>query len=455
MTDDLDLTEPAIDARPTKSFFIDMLTKDIALTRAVIDLADNSVDAARGIVGAEAKLDKFEVHIEASTDRFRIRDNCGGIDVDVARQYAFRFGRPEGMPTVKGSVGQFGVGMKRSLFKLGGQFQIVSRTVSGRFLVDVNVADWERNEDRWGFDFAELDEDAELSDGEEAGTEILVTKLRESVARDFDSDIFLNQLRIELTAALEPSISRGLILTLNGVRVDIDPMSLLRSSSIKPGHERFDLSDIGAPGVRVSLFAGLAESSPRDAGWNVYCNGRLVLDSDRTSVTVWGETESERIPQFHNQFARVRGYAFFDADDAGLLPWNTTKTGVDTDAPAYKYTRERMIQLTRPVIDFLNQLKNEDVDATDEEAEGLEPRRPLQRQIDAAAPAVVAGLRRQGPFTAPERPRSAAPRVRTVQIQYPRPTNKVQAAKRVLRVRSAKQVGERTFDYFYDHEVEQ
>ncbi|EAM7300406.1 ATP-binding protein, partial [Salmonella enterica] len=36
-----------IDASPTKEFFIDMLTRDIALDRSLLDLIDNSVDAAR------------------------------------------------------------------------------------------------------------------------------------------------------------------------------------------------------------------------------------------------------------------------------------------------------------------------------------------------------------------------------------------------------------------------
>ncbi|MGH9433064.1 MAG: hypothetical protein ACRD3T_16150, partial [Terriglobia bacterium] len=36
-----------INASPTKEFFISMLTRDIPLTRAIIDLVDNSVDGAR------------------------------------------------------------------------------------------------------------------------------------------------------------------------------------------------------------------------------------------------------------------------------------------------------------------------------------------------------------------------------------------------------------------------
>ena len=35
-----------IDASPTKAFFIDNLTRDLTLEDAILDLIDNSVDAA-------------------------------------------------------------------------------------------------------------------------------------------------------------------------------------------------------------------------------------------------------------------------------------------------------------------------------------------------------------------------------------------------------------------------
>lgn len=58
-------------------------------------------------------------------------------------------------------------------------------------------------------------------------------------------------------------------------------------------------------------------------------NGRLVVGPDQTITTGWGEGDGKTVPRYHNQFARFRGYAFFDCDDASRLPWTTTKTGVD------------------------------------------------------------------------------------------------------------------------------
>jgi hypothetical protein len=41
--------ETEIDAEPTKAFFIDMLTRDIPLDQAILDLVDNCVDGAKAL----------------------------------------------------------------------------------------------------------------------------------------------------------------------------------------------------------------------------------------------------------------------------------------------------------------------------------------------------------------------------------------------------------------------
>jgi Histidine kinase-, DNA gyrase B-, and HSP90-like ATPase len=127
--------DPAkVDAEPTKEFFVSMLIRDIELIPALVDLVDNSVDGARRLRGS----DNFEglfVRIDATAESFRIADNCGGIPINIARHYAFRFGRTERTPQLPRSVGQFGVGMKRALFKLGSAFEIRSVEATSDFVL--------------------------------------------------------------------------------------------------------------------------------------------------------------------------------------------------------------------------------------------------------------------------------------------------------------------------------
>ena len=110
--------DETIDAMPTKQLFIGMLTRDIGLIPAIIDLADNSGDGARRL-RRTGRFDGLSIRLQISTQSFKISDNCGGIPITMAKNYAFRFGRNEGSPSLKHSVGQFGVGMKRLDLQIG------------------------------------------------------------------------------------------------------------------------------------------------------------------------------------------------------------------------------------------------------------------------------------------------------------------------------------------------
>ena len=76
-----------------------------------MDLLDNCVDgASRHIQQADPDIRSFEgfrANIELSSDVFKITDNCGGISLDDAINYAFRFGRRANAPT----DAEFGIGL--------------------------------------------------------------------------------------------------------------------------------------------------------------------------------------------------------------------------------------------------------------------------------------------------------------------------------------------------------
>src|SRR5215218_11170867 len=97
-----------VDATPARRFFVSMLVRDIELMPAIIDLVDNSADGAKR-VRREQGDDRFaglKVEIELSSEAFSIRDNCGGMDLELARDYAFKFGRADDAIGPIGEVGQ-------------------------------------------------------------------------------------------------------------------------------------------------------------------------------------------------------------------------------------------------------------------------------------------------------------------------------------------------------------
>jgi hypothetical protein len=437
-----------IDTMPTKELFIDMLTRDIALSPAIIDLVDNCADGAKRLRG-DAPFRDLWARLEVSQEEFRISDNCGGIPVDVARKYAFRFGRPADAPAMKHSVGQFGVGMKRAIFKMGRQFRIESATSSSRFVIEVDVDKWAANP-QWQFEFSELNESTRVP-REEQGTTIQVRKLHKDVAETFELGSFETELKNLLQSRLQDPISKGISITLNQIPVTAEPLQMLADPRLAPASAKLRYQDPGTKAVTVKLYCGLGRSEDPDAaGWHVFCNGRLILEGDKTEVTGWNWKEDGlKIPGFHGQFNYLRGYAYFDCDDGGRLPWNTTKTGVNTDSTIYRAVRLEMMKLMRPVVDFCNKLKEEKEHKGDDASRG-----PLETMVESSAAKPVAKITPREFFQLPRvKPPPAYSGPVLQRIQYDRPLSKVNEVKKALGVRSFVQVGEKTFDYFYNAEV--
>ena len=333
-----------IDARPTKDFFVSMLVRDVDLLDAIIDLIDNSVDGARRLRPRSGESwNGLNVVIETTASLFRISDNCGGIRLDTAREYAFRFGRDTGREVDTRSIGQFGVGMKRTLFKLGGHFVVKSSTEVQSFTLDQDVDEW-RKSPRWEFVLADVDLTSQRH-RDDTGTTIEVRDLHRPVADDLSNANWTSRLGSEVRLKHRLALNRGLTIRVNKHTLEPLPLEVIETEEIRPGRRTVDFAE----GVEADLLTGVGESDPTSAGWYVFCNDRLVLGPDRTELTVWegkGRTARGGGVLYHDQFARFRGYARLSADKSSLLPWTTTKRGVDVDHPIWRRTRQLMLELT-------------------------------------------------------------------------------------------------------------
>ncbi len=429
-----------VDASPTKEFFVEMLTKDVQLTDAVLDLIDNSIDGARRVKTAQ-DFGGFLIDLNIDVERFRITDNCGGIPLDVARDYAFRFGRPPDASSVPGSIGRFGVGMKRAVFKLGSHFIVTSRSEESEFSLEVDVPTWLKDQGPWHFPFSRLVEYEEPLDSASQGTVVEVDVLHKSVSEEFDLEDFFISLRDTIQRTHQSHLNAGLVITVNGILLRPETAQLLRSTNLVPAVRTLRYH---GRRVRVRVIAGVGESDPSDAGWSVYCNGRMVVDADQSGLTGWGQVGIERIPKYHNQFARFRGHVYFESSDPSDLPWNTAKNSLDVDSGLYRAVRQEMVAAMRPVIDFLNDLDSE-LDSIPEGA------REYENYVKAAQPVDAVSVRGQRVFTFTRQPRQ--PRS-TVAVQYQKSRKQVAKVRRALGVSSASAAGSKTFDYYYDLECE-
>ena len=440
-----------ISAYPTKELFISMLIKDITVRDAIGDLLDNSVDGALRLRGGDSYEGLWvKIELNAKDGFFKIADNCGGISVAVARDYAFCFGRPEGSENTPHSVGLFGIGMKRALFKLGKKFRVESVTSTSSFTMEVDVERWKKHdkegrESDWAFKFDKFREDEEHPE-DEWGTIITVTELHEDVQKSFKIVNDVNELIEELQMEHLYNIDKGLNIQVQRKRLEAKQLELLTSEEIKPAY----WEDSDSP-LHIRIYAGVSEQESSNTGWYIFCNNRLVVGPEK--MLGWGAKKPFSIPEYHSQFYRFRGYALLEAEQPIDLPWNTAKNGMDEDSASYKTILQKIVYLMRSVIDFLNKVHNEQRHYND----GKISDTPLQKALDEAKLQPLNEITPEDvgqKFVAPEPAVLQQVDSETKQISYKVSSERYNAVQTYFGVKRASEVGQKTFEYFYTREIE-
>ena len=248
-----------IKANPTREFFVNMLVRDILLKQAIIELIDNSIDGARTIK-KDNDFTGLKIAVDFDGDSFCIRDNCGGIPLDVAQEYAFRFGRPKEKETGNNeTTGIFGIGMKRALFKLGDYFEIKSKTVTTSFEVKLDVEQWENEEsNNWDFPFFSYQENL-CNSLESTGTTITVSRLRKEISADLKSRDFEKELIEHIQRRVGLDIDNGIIIEVNGKKLIGNHVKLVNGEDIQPVKESYIHGN-----VKVKIVAGIAEKKEKE-----------------------------------------------------------------------------------------------------------------------------------------------------------------------------------------------
>lgn len=352
------MEDNVISGSPTKSFFIKMITRDISIKDAIIDLLDNSIDGASRI--SPKDFEGLFIKIEISGDEFVVIDNCGGFSLETAKKYAFRFGRPDNAPESTGSIGRFGIGMKRALFKIGKNFEVESKTNDDHFEVNVNVEEWSKREKKvkqgkdetevtiedWDFRYNIINDDNRNLNLN--GTYVKVTNLYKEVADLFSEESFLNSLEEEIERLLNFSLEKNIHISLNGKKLSSKNIQIFNDQS-KPFFYEGEKD-----GVRFKVIAGLGEvGNPDLSGWYIYCNDRLVVEGDKSEITGWG---TPGIRKWHIDFVMFRGVVFMDSEETFKLPLTTTKKGIDATSDVYKSVSRYMKEAMTSVIPFLSQV---------------------------------------------------------------------------------------------------
>lgn len=446
-----------VDASPAKRFFVEMLIRDIRLEDAIVDLVDNAIDSLirfqhiqlpnliPPLADATMNEDKTQtvrkVDIQIESDQFRIEDNCGGIDINHAKEQVFRFGAANKPMDAYLSV--YGIGLKRAVLKIGRSIKVESKTLDSGFRVMIDVDEFEKT-DMWRFPITEL---APAKNRDQCGTTITIVDLTEETKSRLSSASFENYLTQAIGQSYSLFLDQCVTVTLNGHSVKPSIIPISNSAEVVTSLTIHELGN-----VKVFIVAGLQSLDGNDwqgstSGWYVICNGRVVVFADKTQLTGWGA----RLPTFQPKHRGFIGIALFVSEDPEVLPWTTTKQGINAESAVFQNVREVMTADARPVIRFLDQ-RYAKVPVSSENTDNLQVQdRPL---LEALKPIKIDRILGE----TPRRFSTSAVvnrKSRTLSVQYRTARSNIEKAQKAIGddEMAAGKVGLHALKYFLDNEA--
>lgn len=435
------------DASPEKRLFISLLTRDIPLIAAFLDLIDNSINAAVEPYSARLKsADEYltlfsdesvtpgvNISLLISGEKIEIKDTAGGISATMAKEHVFKFGRDAEPGSGTDRLSVYGIGLKRAIFKLGNKITMRSEHIEGGFDLKLDVTKWaQSSQPPWTFDITPR----EPVSADKTCTTIVVTDLYDEVRRRISDGVFEGQLRDGVARTYAYYLAKLVNISVNTTPVEGINIELGKNHA----SENYDFENVTCAvtaGIGVPQAGAFRDKS---SGWFVFCNGRAVISADKSPLTGWG---GGSLPIFQPKHRPFLGTVFFVSEDPSLLPWTTTKSNINEDSAIWQTAKRHMSSLGREVVSFL------DGRYTDEGTEV--PSKDLQEASGGNRVSVLsAAVAKARSFKVPKSSENTSTRV-----QYDARVSDIKKiAAHVKRPSmSASDVGRHTFNYFLRNEV--
>lgn len=436
------MIQDKINASPRKKLFIDILTQDIKVETCIFDLIDNSFDSY-----VRNKIEeRREIKLTINNDNFEIYDTCGGIEKETLKKNVFRFGA-ESLDKEEPTLGMYGIGLKRSIFKMGDKITMETDDGKDYSLMDMTVTEWQQQgEHDWDIPF-ETDK-SNLANGALPYTRIKVSELHKEIVNKFTLDTFKNDILESLKRSYCLIIKNHIDFTYNKNNVVPYPLIVPYDDNYTPSvHiETYNELDINIICFIDPRKGERLKDAVNKRGWNLFCNNRLILANDIYDTTGWigGEKHDKSIlPKYHSIYNEFRGIVFLKSNNPFNLPLNTAKDNLNTEDKNYNYVLKKMIKTARPVVNYLTkkyakeQKQEEAIEETIEETidENYNP-----EEINATE------IEKTSEFKAPTRTVIKEKEMTT--ITYLKEKKLVDIVRSHLGVKSNKEAGKRTFDFY-------
>jgi len=333
-----------LNGTPEKRMFWSIVN-DYDLQTGLTELVDNALDIWIGT--KNRKPLKIELILDSDRQMVTLVDNAGGVPRENLRLLVAPGGSinsPEGE-----SIGIFGVGSKRAVVAIAEHVSIKTHhSGDGSFQIDI-TREWLESSD-WelpAYQIPEIDEGT---------TRIELSQLRKSINTSEDA-----VLRSHFGETYEWFLEiENCSIFVNDIKVE--PQAFDRWAyppDYPPRAATFQISPDGAGNINVDISAGLI--SDRSAELNnygvyIYCNNRLIIKELKSREVGYYIVSEAGVP--HPDASLCRAIVRLNGP-AKLMPWTSTKTGINFGHAAFAQLRPTLIQLVSHFSSLSRRLKDD------------------------------------------------------------------------------------------------
>ena len=331
-----------VDGTPQKRIFRSIIA-DYSLQTSICELVDNAIDHWTAL----GRADGLHIQLFLNVDRqlITVRDNAGGVPAEqIQLLIAPGASRDE---VGYHFIGNFGVGGKRAGVALGQRVEVTTRHHDQATFRFVLSDDWLAKE-TWE---VEVEPVSAIDHGT---TNVAISSLRQGFSYQ-DVDV-LNRRLAEIYAKF---IKLGCNISVNG-----DPVGRTEFDfwAFPPDHRpktsRFSIRPDDDETVEVTITAGLIrDRDPVEENYGVYiyCNDRLVVAHEKSYEVGFFKGEAG-VPHPDASLARVIVEL---SGPPELMPWTSSKSGINWSHPTFLEIRQRVVALTSHFTKVSRRLKND------------------------------------------------------------------------------------------------
>lgn len=316
-----------VDGTPKKRVFLSIIS-DYDLRTGLCELIDNAIDHWL----ANGKKQGFRVTVTLDTERqfIRVADNAGGVPEEKAELLVAP--GASGNPLDQDSIGIFGVGGKRAGVAVGELVEIRTRHGDGKTIqIDLTTA-WVEN-DSWDLEIYQI------PDIEPCTTIVDITKVRQG----FDDDE-VAEIQTNLGETYAWFIDQGCEIICNGETIKpVTFESWVYPEDYLPKHVAWRIEPSPGKFLHVDVTGGLiADRTTEGDNYGVYfiCNNRLVVKELKVREVGYNVPSEAGKPHPDASLARV---IVKFSGPVELMPWISSKSGINYSHPAFKAVHGRVI----------------------------------------------------------------------------------------------------------------